>query len=173
MPDNKAKGDLFQHVLAYVRKKWGRDALEDLDKTPEQYRPAEWYAFSEFCTVLTDINAKLGDGDDLAVFHMGCEMIKNDFRWRTIFKGRSPVYVFKSTKRQDTQYTGGVNTANIIADKHIRIAMSGWDCDYIWYEFIKGRLQGVLELTGNNGTVDMTEVNESDHTGFTYDITWE
>ncbi len=172
MSENKAKGDLFHHVLAYVNKKWGKESLEKLGKAQKDYRPADWYSFPEFCNILTDINTKLGNSDGQAVNQMGCEMIKNDFRWRTIFKGRNPVYVFITTKRQDTQYTGGVYSARVIEDKSIRIYISDWDCDFIWYEFIRGRLQGVLELTGHDGVVDMKRADEVE-SGYIYDITWK
>ena len=173
MPENKAKGDLFHHLLAYVNKKWGKEGLDKLGKVQDDFNAADWYPFSELCGLLTDINAKMGNGDGQAVNRMGTDMIKNDFRWRTIFNGRNPAYVFITTKRQDTQYIGGQYSARVVADKNIRINMKGWECGEVWYEFVKGRLQGVLELTGHEGAVNMTRSGTGDEPEYVYDITWK
>lgn len=169
MSESSAKGDLFQNVLALIVKRWGKQGLGKIGASPEQYKPEQWYPFSDFYDLLKDIDDKLGKGDGTVLYRLGYDMVKSDFRWRTIFTDRNPVYVFLSTKRQDTQYRGGKFTAESVGERQIRIEMSEWGCGQIWYEYYRGRLQAVLELTGHVGMVEMN----ADGDNYIFYVTWQ
>ena len=173
MEEPMAKGELFQNVLAIVVVKWGKDSLDNLKHSASQYESSEWYSIGDFCIMLTEIKKNLGNGDSQTIYDIAYEMISSNFRWRTVFPGRDPVFVFLSTKRQDTQYRGGQFMAARVGDNHIQVTMSGWSDDPIWYEFYRGRMQSVLDLTGHKGKVELTALENIEPAKYTYNIFWE
>ena len=173
MEEAMAKGELFHNVLAIVVVKWGKESLEKLKISTSQYESSKWYSIGDFCIMLTEIKENLGEGETQAIYDIAYEMINNNFRWRTIFPGRDPVFVFLSTKRQDTQYRGGQFMAAVVGQNHIQLTMSGWSHDPIWYDFYRGRLQSVLDLTGHKGTVELSVLEGVETTKYTYDVNWE
>ena len=108
----------------------------------------------------------------MVIYQMGYETVFDDVRWQTVFKGLSPAKVFFSTKRQAGQYTGGNIKAEQLGTKHIRLRMSGWQCGPLWYEFYRGRIQAVMELTSRHGVVEITLDENDEETSCTYDIKW-
>lgn len=168
MMEGKVKGDLFNNVLALVAKKWGKEGVRTVGRAPDRFKADEWYPLPKLCELLSDIDYRLGGGESSVPYEIGYEMVRNDFRWRTIFTGRDPSYVFLTNKRQETQFTGGYSRARAVDDNHIRIEMGDWTCGPSWYEFCRGRLQGILELTGQSGSVEMTRGEGN----CTYDIKW-
>jgi hypothetical protein len=169
MSENSVKGGLFNNVLAMVAKKWGRESLEKIGRQADQYKGDEWYPLSDFESLLYDIDGQLGKGDNTSLSGLAYEMVMNNFQFRTIFTNRDPKYVFLSTKQQDARYSGGKFDTIHVRGSQIRIEVSDWATEPIWYEFFKGRLQGVLELTGHLGTVELTIAGNK----FIYDIFWQ
>ncbi len=166
------KGDLIQRVLAFVMIVWGDEGLEKIKRNPDQFEKNDWFPISEFTSLLKDIDEILDEGVSPAIYQMAHTMMRNDFKFRTIFKNKDPKYVFMTTKRQETLIKGGRYLAKAVDDHHVRIEMSGWSDDPRWYEFYRGRLQGVLELTGREGTIEMTSANSSNGQVYFYDIKW-
>ena len=161
-------GGLFNNVLAMVSKKWGRESLEKIGRQPEHYKGDQWYPLSDFESLLSDIDNHMGKGDNTSLSGLAYEMVMSNFQFRTIFTNRDPVYVFLSTKQQDARYSGGTFDAIHVRGSQVRIEVSDWATEPIWYEFFKGRLQGVLELTGHLGTVELTVAGDR----YFYDIYW-
>ncbi len=155
MPENKVKGDIFLKVLDQVVKKWGEPGLKKIGADPSQYEMEQWYPFSELCALLRIIKETLGKNNPLAVYQLGFRIMKDDPQWQGFFDDKDPAEIFLSTKRQDTQYKAGIQTLERINDKHTRVNIINWECDDIWYEFFRGHLQGVLELTGRAGVVHL------------------
>lgn len=63
--------------------------------------------------------------------------------------------------------------AAVVGDNHIQLTMNDWSDDPIWYDFYKGRLQSVLDLTGHKGTVGLSVIDGIESKKYTYDINWE
>ena len=171
MPENQAKGDVFLKVLDQVVKKWGNRGLKEIGAAPSQYKMEQWYSFTELCNVLRAIKEKLGNGNPLTIYQLGFNIIKDDPRWQGIFDDKDPADIFLSTKRQDAQYKAGTQEVKIISEKHVQVDLQNWDCDDVWYDFFRGRLQGVLELTGRTGVVHLIPPGDDD-TLRTLDIKW-
>ena len=155
MPENQAKGDVILKVLDEVVKKWGNRGLKEIGAEPGKYKMEQWYPFSDLTKILNDVKTRLGNNNPLSVYNLGFRMIKDDPRWQGIFDDQDPAEIFLSTKRQDGQYQAGTQTLEKIGGKHVRVTMMGWNCDDVWYDFFRGRLQGVLELTGRTGVVHL------------------
>jgi len=171
MHENQAKGDVFLKVMDQVVAKWGRKGLDTIGRDPGHYKMEQWYPFTELCDILRDIKEKLGKNSPLTVYNIGFRMIKGDPRWQGIFDDRDPGEIFLSTKRQDAQYRAGTQELRKIGPKHVQVDLMNWDCDDVWYDFFRGRLQGVLELTGRAGVVQL--IPECREEGLrTLDIKW-
>jgi hypothetical protein len=171
MSESQAKGDVFLKVFDQVVKKWGNRGLQTIEKDPGQYKMEHWYSFEELCITLRDIKIKLGNNSPLTIYQLGFRIIKDDPRWQNIFDDRDPAEIFMSTKRQDGQYKAGTQDVKQISEKHVQVDLLNWDCDDVWYDFFRGRLQGVLELTGRTGVVHL--IPECKEDGIrTLDIKW-
>ena len=162
MPENQAKGDVFLKILDQVVKKWGNRGLKEIGADPSQYKVEQWYPFSELCSTLSNIQAKLGNNNPLSVYQLGFRIIKDDPRWQDVFHDQNPAEIFLSTKRQEAQYKAGTQELERVGEKHIRVELQNWDCDDVWYDFFRGRLQGVLELTGRTGVVHLIPQTDND-----------
>ncbi len=175
MSEAMVKGDLILKVLEHVSNKRGKDSLVKIGVDPSGYLIEKWYPISDFLSLISKIDDAYGDGDGSKAIasRIGYEIMKFDFRWQMLFRGKDPKDVFTSTKRQDGQYRGGRFEASATEDKKVTIILREWPNDMVWYEFYKGRLQAVLELTGNTGIVDITCIELDDEPTCTYDIIWE
>lgn len=171
MPENQAKGDVFLKVLDQVVKKWGNRGLKEIGAAQGQYKMEQWYSFSELCTTLSSIKEQLGNGNPLTVYQLGFDIIKGDPRWQGIFDDQDPAKIFLSTKRQDGQYKAGTQEVRRVGEKHIQVDLLNWECDDVWYDFFRGRLQGVLELTGRTGVVHLSPECKEEGVR-TLDIKW-
>lgn len=171
MPEYQAKGDVFLKVMEQVVKKWGNHGLQEIGADPNQYRMEQWYPFTDLCDTLLDIKVKLGNNNPLTVYQLGFRMIKEDPRWQGIFDDHDPAEIFLSTKRQEGQYHAGSQNLKKISAKHIQVDLLNWGCDDVWYDFFRGRLQGVLELTGRTGVVHLIPPGDDDNVR-TLDIKW-
>ena len=171
MPENQAKGDVFLKVLDQVVKKWGNRGLKEIDADPGQYKMEQWYSFAALCKILRDTQTKLGNNNPLTVYQLGFRIIKDDPRWQDVFYDKNPAEIFLSTKRQEAQYKAGTQSLERIGEKHVRVELQNWDCDEVWYDFFRGRLQGVLELTGRTGVVHLQPEKGEDGSRI-LDIKW-
>jgi len=171
MSENQAKGDVFLKVLDQVVKKWGNRGLQEIDVDPGQYKMEQWYPFNDLCSILSNIKVKLGNNNPLSVYNLGFRMVKEDPRWQDVFYDQDPAEIFLSTKRQEAQYKAGTQTIERIGEKHVRVNLDNWVCDEVWYDFFRGRLQAVLELTGRTGVVHLIPPEENDASR-TLDIKW-
>ncbi len=161
MAENQAKGDVILKVMDQIVQKWGKKGLEKIGADPGNYKVEAWYPFQELCDILRRTKETLGNNNPLSVYQLGFNIIKSDPRWQDVFYDQDPGEVFLSTKRQDGQYQAGTQALEKISEKHVRVTMVGWECDDVWYDFFRGRLQGVLELTGRTGVVHLQrEPNE-------------
>ena len=171
MAESKVKGEVFRVILKLVAYKWGTDALKIIGQSPDKYLTEQWYPYSEFCDILAAVKSTVGNNNPMIIYQLGFNTIKKDKHWQNTFISKNPVEVFNSTEHQDTQYKVGTYSAVGIGPKHIRLTMNCPDCRLEWCEFYRGRLQGVLELTGRTGVVHLMPSGE-DKTQRVYDVKW-
>jgi hypothetical protein len=117
------------------------------------------------------VKSRLGNNNPLAIYQIGFNTIKKDPRWQGLFGNKNPAEVFLSTKRQDDQYMVCAHIATTIGAKHVRVELDGFKGEPVWLEFYRGRLQGVLELTGRTGVVHLLPCGEKEGAR-TFDIKW-
>jgi hypothetical protein len=171
MAESQAKGDIILKVLDQVMIKWGKDGLDTIGTDPKKYNVEQWYSFSELCGLLSKVKSRLGNNNSLAIYQIGFNTIKKDPRWQGIFCNTNPAEVFLTTKRQDDQYTVCTHVATPVGAKHVRIELNNFTGEPVWLEFYRGRLQGVLELTGRTGVVHLLPPGEKADTRI-FDIKW-
>ncbi len=171
MDDHRIKGDVFIGVLKLVASKWGRVGLESIGTGPEEYALEQWYPYSDFCDLLMKVRKQLAQGNPMIIYQIGFNMVKIDRRWQEIFGAMNPGDVFTTTKRQESQYRVGTYSAEPVGPKHIRVTLLCNECRHEWCEFYRGRLQGVLELTGRTGVVHLQPPKEKDGARI-FDIKW-
>lgn len=171
MAESQAKGDIILKVLDQVVVKWGKDGLDIIETDLKRYNAEQWYSFSELCGLLSKVKSRLGNNNPLAIYQIGFNTIKKDPRWQSLFNNTNPAEVFLTTKRQDDQYMVCTHIATSVDAKHVRIELKNFMGEPVWLEFYRGRLQGVLELTGRTGVVHLLPPGEQDGIRI-YDIKW-
>jgi hypothetical protein len=171
MAESQAKGDIILKVLDQVMKKWGKDGLDIIETYPNKYKEEQWYSFSELLELLSKVKTQLGNNNPMAIYQIGLNTIKKDPRWQGIFCNNKPAEVFLTTKRQDDQYRICEHVATTVGAKHVRVELDGFKGEPVWLEFYRGRLQGVLELTGRTGVVHLLPPGEKDGARI-FDIKW-
>jgi len=171
MDEYKVKGDIFLGVLKLVASKWGTHGLECIGANPESIALEQWYPYEDFCTLLSDIKSKLATGNPMIIYQIGFSMVKMDRRWQEVFHSQNPADVFTTNKRQESQYLVGSYSASVLGPKHVQVAMTGGNCRPEWCEFYRGRLQGVLELTGRTGVVHLRQP-KAEGSERVFDIKW-
>ncbi len=166
------RGNFFQQALDYVKRKRGQQGLDIIRVIPEKYLPEQTYSFEEFCELLTKITKLMGHGDLSDFSKLAADMVRTDERWRLMFKGGDPKEIFSSTKRQSDRYQVGDFKTKKAENGKVVLFMELWagkkEHQDIWAEFYKGRLEGVLELTGRTGTVEVKKKKK----GYEYTILW-
>jgi hypothetical protein len=171
MTDSQVKGDIILKVLDAVVSKWGQNGLEIIGYEHASYRQEQWYSFEEMCSLLSSVKSRLGNNNPLTIYQLGFRTVKEDPRWHDVFDDQDPAEVFLTTKRQEAQYKVGTQTAINLGPKHVRIDFKTEETDFSWFEFYRGRLQGVLELTGRTGVVHLQPM-ESGNGLRSYDVKW-
>lgn len=171
MDEPRVKGEVFQTVFRLVAGKWGQEVLDGIRADPDSYAPGEWYHYSAFCDILTAVKDAVGRSNPMIIYQLGFSTMKKDARWSELFQTMNPADVFRSTERQDTQYRVGHYSAEAKGNKHIQVKMTLPDCRPEWCEFYRGRLQGVLELTGRTGVVHLQRETGSGGERI-FDIKW-
>jgi hypothetical protein len=167
---NKVKGDVFIGVLRLAASKWGADGLVRIGRDPKDYAAEQWYPYEDFCDILLGVKS-LARGNPMIIYQLGFNIVKIDPRWQEIFSSKNPAEVFVTTKRQDSQYIVGEYSALMKGAKHVEVRVRCPGCRPEWCEFYRGRLQGVLELTGRTGVVHLQPGKPADDAR-TYDIKW-
>jgi hypothetical protein len=177
MSEAYVKGNLFQHSLEYVQHKWGQYGSDVLSINKNDFLPERAYPIADFCKLLSKVSNKLGKGQSSDMYFMARGMIKKDDRWQTVFKGQDPLEVFTSTKHQEDQYSVGDHKVEKSETGHVRIkftpSFDNEDWMKVWCEFYRGRLHGVLDITGHPGTVEMKFKKKRKKRICLYDVTWE
>ncbi len=176
MQQPEVKGDLFQHIFAYIEKKWGKHALEPHSIPRKKFKMERWYTFKEFCDFLEEIVKTIGEGKVEILFNIGCDMIVDDLRWPLVFKGKDPINIFTSNKMQNAQYRIGDFRVNLLSKKHLTVSVELWTedegCAELIAHFYRGRLQGILNLTGHLGKVHMSKKYTETEKICVYDLRW-
>jgi hypothetical protein len=169
MAGYQVKGDVFIKVLELVGMKWGADGLQAVGNG--SYLEEKWYPYENFCDLLNRVKSTLANGNPMIIYQLGFNVVKKDRRWQEIFGCLNPADVFVTTKRQEDLYHVGTYTSAAIGPKHVQVTLTGKDCRPEWCEFYRGRLQGVLELTGRTGVVHLQPAKEMDEARV-FDIKW-
>jgi len=174
MPEQWIRGNFFQQTLEYVKRVKGPSGLEAVGKTPEDYKAEHQYDFVEFCELLIKIKKELDDQEGNIITRIARETMTSDTRWQVMFRRLDPKDIFSSTKRQASRHQIGEFVPVISKKGHVTLRMTLWseneEHQDLWAKFYKGRLEGILELTGHKGTV---EVEGGWKAGsFTYVIEW-
>ncbi len=176
MDKAKIRGELFNHTMAHIVKVWGLTGLENISDLTSHV-PKDWYPLEEFCNLLTDIVKLLADGNQEYIFEMSKDMLLIDKKWKKKFKGMDPNDLFLFTENQKEEYQMGAFEARSIRPNYIKVQMDTLIKDeyqhYLWCEFYHGRIEGVLELTGHEGTIRKNHTVEGGQRHCTYHIEWE
>jgi uncharacterized protein (TIGR02265 family) len=175
MAETWVRGNFFMQALDHVKRKWGQTGLDKINECHENYLPERTYPFEDFCALLSKISSALGEDTISDYSKLGGDMVRNDERWRQMFRGMDPRGVFSTTKRQDGRYQ--VAFIEVESDDvgevrlNMRIDIGKKELQDMWAEFYKGRLEAVLELTGYKGFVEMARGKKGG--AYSYIITWE
>jgi|GEM_PF-2458738 len=175
MAETWVRGNFFMQALDHVKRKWGQVGLDRIKESHDSYLPERTYPFEQFCELLSKISERLGEDTISDYSKLGGDMVRNDERWKLMFKGQDPREVFTTTKRQDGRYRVAVievesdDVGEVRLNMRVDVGEKGQQ--EMWAEFYKGRLEAVLELTGYRGEV---ELGKSKETGsYSYIITWD
>ncbi|MCK4266798.1 MAG: hypothetical protein KAX31_05915 [Thermoplasmata archaeon] len=173
MPEMWIHGKFFRQTLEFMLRKRGKQGLKELGQHPDDYLPERKYEFEEFCQLLIRINETVADGEPSFFPRIAREMLTKDTRWQMLFRRLDPKDVLTSMKRQEGQYQVSSFEPEEVQDNHVTLRMSMWggqpEHQEIWAEFYKGRLEGILELTGHKGTVEVVGEGKGE---YLYTIDW-
>ncbi len=176
MPTSEVKGELFQQAQSYVQRKWGMEGAVKISLDPDQFKPEEWYPLEDFTELLADIVHDLADANMEEAYKVGRWMVMNNVKWAGIFSARKPQDIFSSNANQKTEYKVGEVRGLLIHPNSLQLHIEMWTDDkesaYIWGQFYRGRLQGVLDLSGTKGQARVIVDYEEDKHSLTYDLTW-
>lgn len=153
MEGPRVKGTLFIRVCDQADAMWGKGCLGQ--STENRIEEDAWYPACDFCALLDAVKAGPGRNSPLSVYLLGVGAIKGDPAWQETFASMDPADVFLSTERQETLYIIGAQAAVPVGAKHVRVEVPGGIGSQSWYDFYRGQLQGVLELTGRTGVVHL------------------
>lgn len=175
MEKSRVKGDVFLRVISYVIKKWGKMGLAKISVNPDSFKAEIWYSLKDFTILLQNIKDNLAETNE-SIPNLGRSTIVDDERWKWTFKDMDPEEVFSSTSRQNAQYQVGEMSVVESSPGFVRMKLELWVEDEaqcgLWAEFYRGRLQGVLDLTGSTGNVEQKACNEDGKRGVIYAIFW-
>ena len=169
------RGIFFKQVLDYIKKNRGQTSLELLNIDPEKYRVEERYDFEEYCMLLANIDLMAGSDNGAYISKIARETMTEEARWKLQFRKLDPKNVFMTTERQSGRHNLADFEAMDKGEKHVSINMAMWtekkSYQDLWANFYKGRLEGILELMGRKGTIDLFK--EYKDGAYTYEIKWE
>lgn len=161
MIEPKVKGNFFERAFVFVRKKLGVKGFEDLNIDTAEYKLESWYPYNDFCDILKTVSDTLEDSQPSTAYRMGYDAMFKDPRWQSLFKGQSPKDVFGTNKRQDALFMVGRFEVTEVEDDHVTVKMALWSQDeernQYWVDFYHGVCQGVMDITGTKGEVEVTK----------------
>lgn len=172
----KVKGNFFQRIVIFVKKKTGESGLTKLGLSPDTYVHDRWYPYNEFCSLLQRTQDLLKDAKTSVSYKLGYETMHGDERWHSLFKGQDPKDVFGTNKRQDALFMVGRFEIQSVQDGRVEVKMSLWSKDEannrLWAQFYHGVMQGVMDITGKPGQVAMEEAQGAAEKVWLYRMTW-
>ena len=169
------RGIFFIQVLEYIQKNSSQTSYELLGMNPDDYRAEERYDFEIFCKLLAKIELMAREDNGSYISKIARDTMTKEARWKVQFRRLDPKSVFMTTKRQEGRHQIADFEPELLDDGHVSIKMTMWTRDKayqnLWANFYKGRLEGVMELMGRKGTVEL--VKEFSEGVYTYDINWK
>ena len=176
MIEPKVKGNFFERVLQFVKKKLGPKGLEEMGVTPGDHNIDQWYPYSEFCEILRSSQDLFPDLHPTTIFKIGHFTMARDERWQTMFKGQEPKDIFSTNKRQDALFMVGRFLVEKVEDNMVQVRMTLWsneeEHNHLWAEYYWGVMSGVLDLSGTEGEVTMDVDDEGDRKAWVYRVLW-
>jgi len=174
MEEMWVRGIFFKQVLDFIQKNRGKTSFELLGMKQDDYRVEDRYDFELFCQLLAKVDLMASEDNGRYISNMARDTMTKEARWKMQFRKLDPKSVLMTTKRQEGRHQIADFEAEDHGGNHVSIGMKLWTKDKayqdLWANFYKGRLEGVLELMGRKGSVDM--IKEFGDGIYTYDITW-
>ena len=174
MKEMWVRGIFFKQVLDYIAKNRGKTSFDLLGMKPEDYRVEERYDFDIFCQLLAKIDLMTGEDNGVYISKIARETMTEEARWKVQFRKLDPKSIFMTTKRQEGRHQIADFEPTFNREGHVSIKMTMWTQDKayqeLWANFYKGRLEGVMELMGRKGSVDL--IKEFSDDVYTYEIHW-
>ncbi|MCK5310111.1 MAG: hypothetical protein KAJ33_00625 [Thermoplasmata archaeon] len=169
------RGIFFKQVLEYIQKNRGQTSYDLLGMSPDDYRVEERYDFEIFCKLLAKIDLMTGEDNGTYISKVARDTMTEEASWKAQFRKLDPKSIFMTTKRQEGRHQIADFEPQLVENSHVSIKMTMWIQDKVfqdlWANFYKGRLEGVMELMGRKGTVEL--IKEFGEGVYTYDINWE
>jgi len=176
MIEPKIKGNFFERLFLYIKKKLGPTGLEKLGVTPGEHKVEQWYPYEEFCELLNRSAQLFPDLQPSALFKIGQFTMSKDERWQQLFKDQDPHDVFETNQRQDALFMIGRFAIEDMGDNNVTVRMTLWSTDEdhndLWAEYYQGIVQGVMDATGTTGTVEMEKDTGGERLAWIYLINW-
>jgi hypothetical protein len=164
----------FRQVLEYVKQNRGQTSYELLGKDIEGYKAEEKYDFNDFAELLSKVKLIASNEEDY-IARIARETMTEEATWKNLFRRMDPTSIFISTQRQKGRQQLADYEPVEIEKGHVILSMKMWtnnrEHQDLWAEFYRGRLEGILELIGRQGSVKLTR--EFGNAGHTYTIKWE
>ncbi len=169
------RGIFFTQVLDYIQKNRGQTSFDLLGMKPEDFRIEERYDFDIFCKLLAKIDLMASQDNGSYISKIARDTMTEEARWKVQFRKLDPKSIFMTTKRQEGRHQIADFEPELIDSSHVSIKMTMWTQDKayqdLWANFYKGRLEGVMELMGRKGIVEL--IKEFGEGVYSYEITWE
>jgi hypothetical protein len=176
MIEPKVKGNFFQRIHNYIKKKLGGGGLLKIGVGSEEIKMEQWYSYDAFCELLKKSEELLPDHHPSTVFRLGHYTMAEDERWQTMFKGQDPKDTFSTNKRQDALFMVGRFLVERVEDNLVQVRMTLWsnkaDDNDLWAEYYWGVMQGVLDMTGTEGKITMDVEKEGEKRAWIYRALW-
>lgn len=176
MIEPKVKGNFFDRVYICIKKSMGAAGVEKIGMSPDGFDLERWYPYADFCEYLRKASISFEDNPVAQPQKLGYNAMFKDERWKTMFKGQSPKDVFGTNKRQDALFMVGRFLIEKVEDDMVQVRMTLWSTNgednKLWAEYYTGVMEGVLALTGTEGTVETMEGEEDTKKFWTYIVRW-
>ena len=170
------KGNFFERILQFVKKKLGPKGLEEIGITPGDHNVEQWYPYPEFCQILATTKDLFPDLHPSGLFRIGHFTMAKDERWQTMFKGQEPKETFSTNKRQDALFMVGRFLVEKVEDEMVQVRMTLWSKEEadneLWAEYYWGVMSGVLDLTGTEGKITKDMEKDGEKKVWIYRVMW-
>jgi hypothetical protein len=173
MQEAWVKGIIFWQVFDYVRKNRGETTYQLLGRAREDFQAEGKYSFEDFAALLSRVKMMASNDDDY-ISRMARETMADEPAWKNLFRRMDPANVLASTQRQDGRHRLADYEPLEVSRGKVVLRMRMWSRNRehqdLWAAFYKGRLEGILELMGRQGSVSL--VREFGDAGHTFTIRW-